>query len=259
MGKNYQWKTDATIISGGYPDEETGIINGSTDWHTTDVLTGSTSAEYYFRDSASSSNNNSSRVVVSITESWVASINSRNYLTVTMTTTVNSIRRDDLRGSPGAGGSPYRDMYMRREAGGAIIWQVEGDDIRTDHTILSSPLVLDTYTFTIAPGENFSRGSIHFRSNVAGHGDDPAPSIYVDEMWLGTNFRNILPKDYRPGCVLSGGEWLSHNRDAGTCHILHNGSWQEMRTVGGPTEMGDTPSVYTNNKWYNMNQIGSEN
>ena len=116
MAKNYQWKTDAIIISGGYTGEETGIISGSTDWHTTDVLTGSTSAQYYFRDSDSGQNSNSSRVVVDISESWTASISSKNYLSVTLTTTINSIVRDDIRGNPGTLG---RSFFIRREKGGA--------------------------------------------------------------------------------------------------------------------------------------------
>lgn len=62
--------------------------------------------------------------------------------------------------------------------------------------------------------------------------------------------------DYRPGAVLSNGQWLSHNRTGGTAHVLDGGRWNEMRTIGGPTAMGNPPSVYKNGKWYNMNRIG---
>lgn len=346
MAKTYDWRLTTDIISGGYPNEEYGVIGGETPWETTSVLVGSQSAQYYFRDSASSSNNNSSRVVVDITESWVASIDSMNVLTVTVESTVNQIYRDDVKGSPGSGGSPYRDMYLRRDAGSPVLWSVTNDDIRTAHTINGNAISLGSYTFTLQPGQSHSRGSVYFRSNVAGHGSDPTPSIYVDEMWIGVHFRNSLPaptvytlnysanggsgapsaqtgatpdgsytftvssvaptwglyeflgwsrtqysdsrteedveyragdsitllqssptvtlyavwrKDYRPGAVLSNGEWLSHNRVGGTCHVLSNTTgpvYTEMRTIGAPTAMGNPPSVYHDGKWYNMARIG---
>lgn len=263
MAKNYKWKTDAIIISGGYPGEETGIIGGSTDWHTTDALTGTSSAQYFYRDSASSTNSNSSRVVVDVLDSWTASISASNYLTVTLSTTISGIWRDDIRGNPGAGGSNLRDIYIRREDGGAILWQVTGDNINTAHSILSAPLTLGSWSFTLAPGENLSQGSVYFRNNVAGHGGDPTPSIYVDTMWLGVSFQNILPKDYRPGATLNANTnvWRSHNRLNGACHVLanvDNMTWQEMRTLGAPTALGNPPSIYHDNKWYNQMKIGKE-
>lgn len=267
MAKNYQWKTDAEILSGGYPNEDTGILNGSTDWHTTSSLSGSSSAEYYYRDSASSTNSNSSRVVVEISESWVASFSSSNYLTITLTTTINSIYRDDIQGSPGAGGSPYRNIHIRREAGGTVLWSTSNDDITTAHTILGSPITLQDYSFTLAPGENLSRGSIYFRNNVAGHDDDQIPNIYTDVLWLGTNFKNILPKDYRPGATLDTGTsiWKSHNRTNGACHVLsniNNMTWQECRTTDGDSGgQGNPPLILHSadaNSWYNQKKLGKE-
>ena len=268
MAKEYRWKTDANIISGGYVNEETGIINGSTDWHTTDVLSGSSSAQYFFRDSDSGQNNNSSRVVVDITETWTASIDARNYLTITIQTTINSIVRDDIRGNPGTAG---RSMFVRRENGGAVLWSIQNDPINTAHTLLGSPITLDSYSFTLAPGENLSRGSVYFRSNLYGHDSDPVPSIYVDLMWLGTSFQNILPADYRPGAILKStnkyeinppdGAYYSHNRSSGACHVLAvdgGSTWTEMRTIGAPTEMGDPPAVLHDSKWYNQLLIGKE-
>lgn len=268
MAKNYQWKTDAIIISGGYPGEETGITpSGSTDWHTTDVLSGNTAVGYFFRDSASSTNSNSSRVVIDATESWTASISSTNVLTISITTTINSIYRDDVRGNPGTGGSQYRDMYLRRSADSQVLWSITNDDITTAHTILGSPLSLGTYTFTIEPGGDFSKSSIYFRNNVAGHGSDPVPSIYVDEMWVGTSFRNILPKDFRPGATLNSNTsiWWSHNRTNGACHVLSSTSpvtWQECRTVGDGTDQGNPPLILhaaNANSWYNQKLLGKQN
>lgn len=255
--KNYQWKTDASIISGGYPGEETGVINGTTDWQTTSVLTGSTSEQYYFRDSDYVSNARSSRVVVSITESWTASISRRNYLTVTLNTVINSIVRDDIRGDPGTLG---RSMFIRREDGGPLIWSVSNDPINNAHTILANPVTLDSYTFTLAPGEQLSRGSVFFRSNVTGHDGDVVPSIYVDLMWLGTHFRNILPRETIPHAVLGAdGKWLSHNRDGGDLRLYRGSAWSDnLPNVGGGEDYGDPPSILKNNKWLNARTFGRE-
>lgn len=267
MAKQYQWKTSSEIISGGYPGEEYGVVGVVPDWTTTDVLSGSSSAVYYLTDSNSQDNNNSSQVFVDISESWTASISTMNVLTVTLTTTVNSIYRDNIRGNPLIGGNATRELYLRREAGGPLIWSVMNDNISTAHTLLGTPLTLGQYTFSLAPGENFSRGSIYFRSNTNGHGGDPVPSFYVDEMWLGTYFRNILPKDYRPGATLNTNSniWWSHNSLNGACHVLSNVdnmTWQECRTLGGDEdEKGNPPLILTAanaNSWRNQKLLGKQ-
>lgn len=258
MAKQYQWRTASAIISGGYQGEETGVINGNQDWTTTETMSGSTTEEYFYRDSNVPNNANSSRVVVSITENWTASINSRNYLTVTLSTIVNSIRRDDIRGAPGAIG---RNIFIRREDGGSVLWSTSNDSINTAHTILSTPIVLDDYSFTLAPGENLERGSIFFRNNVPGYDNVPVPppNENVDLMWLGTAFRNILPKDYRPGKVWNGSDWMSHNRGSGASNIRGNSSnWIEMRTNDGASGQDNPPYMRHQSVWYNMRQIGTE-
>lgn len=251
MAKYYDWRLSSEIISGGYIGEETGVIPPDTGWRSTDVMSGSSSAEYYFRDSDYGQNQNSSRVVVSITETWEASIDDENYLTVSLKTTINSIRRDDIRGTPGSVG---RNMKARRQDGGAVIWSVNNDPIATAHTILGSPIVLDDYTFTLPPGESLSRGSVFFRNNTVGHDDDPIPSAYVDLMWLGTEFRNPLPKDYRPGERKINGIWQSHNRDGGVSDRIGYGT---MRTLAGGVGTGNPPSIKTNDIWYNQKKIGA--
>lgn len=249
--KYYDWRLSSEIISGGYTGEETGVIPPDTGWRSTDVMTGSSSAEYYFRDSDYGQNQNSSRVVVSITETWKASIDSENYLTVNLKTTIDSIRRDDVRGNPGANG---RNMFIRREDGGPILWSVSNDPINTAHTILGSPIVLDEYSFTLPPGESLSRGSVFFRGNVTGHDSDPTPSIYVDLMWLGTEFRNPLPRDYRPGERKINGAWQSHNRDGGVSDRIGYGT---MRTLDGGVGTGNPPSRKTSDTWYNQRKLGA--
>lgn len=263
MAKNYQWRTSAEIISGGYAGEETGVIPPDTGWRTTSDTNGVSEAEYYFRDSDTGENANSSRVVVSIRETWTASINSKNDLTITLHTTITGIRRDDLRGTVGTMGVG-RSMYIRRREDGSIKWQVLNDPINTAHTILGSSITLDDYTFTLAPGEDLTRSSIYFRSNTQGHDADTPPSQYIDLMWLGTQFKNILPKDYRPGASLDTGTsvWKSHNRTNGACHVLKGSAWQECRTVGGDSGgKGNPPLILhaaNDSSWYNQKRLGKE-
>lgn len=69
--------------------------------------------------------------------------------------------------------------------------------------------------------------------------------------------------DYRPGATLDTDTsiWKSHNRANGACHVLSdttNMTWQEMRTTGAPTALGNPPSIYHDNKWYNQMKIGKE-
>lgn len=68
----------------------------------------------------------------------------------------------------------------------------------------------------------------------------------------------VWRKDYRPHCILSNNKWYSHDREGGTCHVLDGGTWQEMRTIGAPTAMGNPPSIYHDGKWYNGIRIGKE-
>lgn len=263
MAKNYQWRTNAEIISGGYPGEETGVIPPDTGWRTTSAASGSSTAEYYFRDSDTGENANSSRVVVAINETWTVSFDNKNNMTVTLRTVISSIRRDDLRGTVGTMGIG-RSMFIRRREDGSLKWQIINDPINTAHTILGSPVTLDDYIFTLAPGENLTRSSIYFRSNTYGHDADVPPSQYIDLMWMGTQFKNILPKDYRPGTSLDTNTsvWKSHNRTNGACHVLNGSTWQECRTVDGDSGGQGNPPLLLHaanaNSWYNQKRLGKE-
>lgn len=64
--------------------------------------------------------------------------------------------------------------------------------------------------------------------------------------------------DYRPGAI-SDTKWKSHNRASGKCHVYDGSKFLEMRTVGAPTSVGNPPSIYHDNKWYNGARIGVEN
>lgn len=83
----------------------------------------------------------------------------------------------------------------------------------------------------------------------------------TDYNWLNRQvWASWFDLDYRPGAVLNS-NWKSHNRSGGKCHVLSNTSgptYTELRTVGAPTAMGNPPSVFHDNKWYNMLRLGVE-
>lgn len=255
--KNYQWRTSMSILSGGYPGEETGVNPNDQSWKTTDATSGSMTATYYYRDSLTASNNSSSRVSVTLQEAWTANIDSRNNLIIDLSTSITSIVRDDIRGSLGSG---YFNIFVKRDAGSPAVWSIGGDQVNTAHTILGHTVPIGTYHFVLAPGEGLTNSSIYYRNNYIGHDNDPIPSQYVDVMEMGVEFKNILPADYRPGAIRDNdGVWQSHNRDAGEAHVLGSGgTWIEMRTVGGGVECGNPPSILKDDKWYNQLEIGHE-
>lgn len=256
MPKQYQWRTAMLIYSGGYPGEDANVDPEDTGWRTTDVMSGSSSAKYYYRDSDAGTNDISSKVTIDITESWTASINNRNQLTIVVSTTINSIVRDDIRGNiPST--TLGRNIFIRREEGGANIWTASNDPIYYAHTILGSPLDLGTQTFVLEPGGGNTKSSIYIRNNTVGHDYDPIPSGFVDAMGAGTEFMNILPADYRPGKILNNSSaWLSHNRSGGAANIRGNNGWIEMRTVGGGEYSDNSPFIRHTSGWKNMREIG---
>ena len=260
MAKNYNYRTTTRIISGGYPGEPVGVIPDDTSWHTTSVAGGSHEVTYHYRDSNSSQNENSSRIKVIIRDDWLTEIDNRNNLTVYVTSWIISIVRDDVVGNPHAGGTAKRNIYISRYAGAPVLWSFSNDDISTNHAILDTPYNLGNYTFTLEPGQNASRAVIYFKNCLPGHENDPLPSIYVDVLAMGTEFRNPLPADYRPGMVLdANGVWQSHNRATGNDLILKaNGVWQEMRTNSGGVDSDNPPLILHPNGYKNMRLIGQE-
>ena len=262
MPKTYKWKADTTYKSdtslsyGVVPTSHTG-------WQEEQAGSQSGSWTYWFRDANVAvggvySDANSTRCAVSLTESWTATISSRNYLTISITTTINSIVRDDVRGTNQA--TPGRNINIYREQGGSAVISVTDNDIASAHTIYSGPTTLDTYTFTLAPGESLQRSSLYLHNQTVGY------SSY-DDIWFGVLFMNDLPKDYRPGATLDTNTsiWKSHNRDNGACHILPNTTgtnWHECRTVGGDEgEKGNPPLILTAadaNSWRNQKLLGKQ-
>ena len=245
MAKNYQYRAQFVIVEGGYPGETTGVSPADDSWHTTDVATGSATHTYYYNDSTCSSNANSSRTSVNITDSWTVSIDEHNNMSVTVHTVINSISRAAYQGDPNACASNIvSDIIIRRQSGGTVLARYDDQNFGTYGTVASN-IDLGTYTFTLAPGQDANRSTVHYTNDAhfTGGGQE---GLYDDVFRMGITFKNILPAQ-------------SHERTGGKAHILTSGgTWSEMRTVGSPTELGNPPSIRKNNAWYNMAKIGKQ-
>lgn len=212
MAEGLQYKENLTLISGGYPGENPGSDGVVQDWTETTGYSGSSTVTYHYNDSAQMTNANSTYVEINITDTWTATKDNRNYYHITVSTTINYIRRTKV-GNP----SPLSVyMFARHDAGGANIWTSGGCVDAANSGTNATNINMGTTTIDLAPGQSTNvHGTVYFRSNICGHNNAKPPSIYVDEFWLGVNFRNTLPPDYRPGKTWNGSEWLSHNREAG--------------------------------------------
>lgn len=263
MDKNYQWRMRTSFVTDtemSYGVEPSSWMNWQTD--TIGDRDGGT-VQYWYRDANVSTggqwlDTNSSRAVLSVTQSWTTSVDSRNYLTINLRTTINSIIRDDLRGTNQ--NTPGRNITIYEN--GVQILTVDDYQVATAHTIYGGTIAR-TQTIVLAPGENAQSEQYHLHNRVLGS----SPSY--DDIRFGVQFKNPLPKDYRPGAVLKPENntpvWLSHNRTNKAAHILDNASqihWKEMRTVGGDSSAkGDAPSILKANSssvWYNQKLLGKQ-
>lgn len=259
MAKTYKWKADTTYRStttlsyGVTPSSHTG-------WQTAQAGSQSGAWTYWYRDANVSSGGtfsdaNSSRVAVSLSESWTASIDSRNNLTITINTVINSVVRDDLRGVNQ--NTPGRNINIYRQEGSAAVLSLTDNQVATAHTIYSGPLALDSYTFTLAPGESLQRSSLYLHNQTIGYDS-------YDDIWFGVLFLNDLPKDYRPGASLDTNTsvWKSHNRTNGACHVLKGSTWQECRTLDGDSGGQGNPPLMLRaanaSSWYNQRLLGKQ-
>lgn len=255
MAKQFAYRAQMEILMGGYPGEDTGVSPSDSSWHTTSALTGSSTHTYYYHDSGCGNDNNSSLVEVNITDSWTASFDNRNNLTMSVHTVVNSIVRSAASGNPNACGIIPVRIHLKRESGGsdvAVYPSASGWMDMADYGTIASDVDLGTYSFTIAPGQELSRGTLYLYND--------AQSGYDDEFEMGIFFKNIMPPDYRPGAILDGGYvWQSHNRSAGEAHVLGGGgTWIEMRTQDGHSTNDNPPSIRKNDHWTDMLEIGKE-
>lgn len=256
MAKNYQYRAQMVIVEGGYPGEEPGVNPPDTSWHTTSATSGSATHTYYYNDSTCAANANSSRTSVDITDSWTVDIDEHNNMTVTVHTVINSIVRAAYQGDPNAcANNIVTDIIIRRQSGGTVLARYNNQNFAT-YTTVASNVDLGTTTFTLAPGQNLNRSTVHYTNDAhfTGGGQE---GLYDDVFRMGITFRNILPADYRPGATLNS-VWLSHDRTGGKAHILTSGgTWREMRSNNGLVESDNPPSIRTT-KWMNQRLIGKE-
>lgn len=196
MATGLQFKENLTIISGGYRGEGVGSNGVTQNWTETQGDSGSSTVTYWYHDSAQMTDRNSTLVEVSVTDSWTAVKEADNTYKVTIHSVMNFIRRTKV-GSPSALSA---SIFVRRERGGSNIWTSGGCVNAAASATHATNVDLGTYTITLPPGQSAAtHGAIYYRSNICGHDRTNPPSIYVDEYWLGINFRNTLPPDYRPG------------------------------------------------------------
>ena len=255
MAKTYKWKADTTYQSdtslsyGVIPTDHTG-------WQTAQAGQQSGSWTYWYRDANVSgpggyTDANSSRVMISLTESWTASIDTHNNLTITITTTINSVVRDDLQGTNQ--NTPGRNIDIYREPGASPVLSLTDSQLASAHTIFSGPQLLDQFTFTLAPGQSLQRSSLFLHNQTIGY------SSY-DDIWFGVLFLNDLPAETIPHAVRdNNGVWLSHNRVGGDLRLWNGSRWTDnLANTDGGTGFGDPPSVYHNSKYYNARTFGKE-
>lgn len=256
MAEGLQYKENLTLISGGYAGEGKGSNGVIQNWTNTTGDSGSSTVTYYYHDSKQGNDANSTLVEVTITDTWSAVRDNKNYYHITVSTTIDSIVRTK-KGSPTAY-SVY--MFARREAGGQNVWTSGGCVNAAVSATNATNINMGTATIDLAPGQTVTgRGTVYFRSNTCGHNNTKPPSSHVDEFWLGVNFRNTLPPDYRPGKTWNGSDWVSHNRAGGAASV-RNGSdaWVEMRTYNGGVGTDNPPFIRTGSAWVNQRETGTQ-
>lgn len=259
-----QYKENLTIISGGYSGEGVGSNGVTTSWTDVPAMSGSSTVTYYYHDSVQATDTNSTLVEVTITDTWSAELVEGNTYRVTVHTTLGPIKRTKV-GSPDAFSV---SIFAKRTKSGANIWTSGGCiDAAITHTDLSGTIDMGSYTIELPPEDSGSmRGTVYYRSNVCGHDSDTPPSMYVDEFWLGINFRNTLPAEIIPGALWNGSSWKSHNRKAKGAMVKCTNGWVVTKTTDGGSGDDDPPQIVhrVNNggtyslKYINQRLIGDQ-
>lgn len=263
MAKEYKWRTAFNYQNELAPNNHLsyGAVPNTYDSWQTDTVgsAGSNTTVYFYRDSNTTYLGEfvdaiSSRVAYNVTQTWTTSVDSRNNLTVSVHTVIDSVVRDDIRGSDQ--NTPGRNINVYREEGGTAYISTTDNQVATAHTI-SGAVDMGTYTFTLAPGQDLTRNTLYIHNQAVGLAS-------FDNIWAGVQFMNPLPKDYRPGTSLDTNTsiWESHNRANGACHVRTNSGWQECRTQGGAEgEKGNPPLILTAanaNSWQNQKLLGKQ-
>ena len=259
MAKQYKWKTSFAYQNTLDPNNHLSygaIPNTYDSWQTaTTGEAGSNTTTYFYRDSNTTYlgewvDSISSRVAFNVTQTWTTSVDSHNNLTVSVSTVINSVVRDDIRGTDQ--NTPGRNINVYKQEGGTAYISVTDNQVATAHSI-SGSVDLGTYTFTLAPGQNLTRNTLYIHNQTVGSGS-------YDDIWAGVQFMNPLPKETIPHAVRGGSDsWLSHNRTGGDLRIWNGTRWtNNLANTDGGTGYGDIPSVFKNSKWLNARTFGKE-
>lgn len=264
-----QYKNQVDIVAGGYNGEWKGSTGVITNWTDVPGTSGTMTCNYYYHDSWFANNAVSSRVIVTVSDSWeIIETTYDNHIKLRVTSSITRIER--VASGSGAEGSwnclgyswPlfHIMVYTNREKTN-LIWQANNLSSTINQVISSSPISLGTFEIDLAPQSSAtptSRGTVFYQSSVVGHENDGDGSSYVDRMWMGINFRNTLPNDYRPGKVLDGnGVWQSHNRQHGAANIRNASGYQTMRTANGASASDNPPLIRHSSGMKNMRKIGN--
>lgn len=258
----YNWRADLNFISGEPGLLSHGVMpSAQEDWQDANTGTSMSPGQYtyWYRDSNTAWSGEfqdilSSRVALKVTQTWTASVDSRNNLTIVIQTVVDSIDRDDIRAPSGYSdtNTPGRNITLYKKDG-TVIFSTTDNLVATAHN-LSGTINIGSETFTIAPGDISVVGtSLYLHNQTVG-------GTSYDDIWLGIQFRNPLPPETIPHAVLGpNSQWLSHNREGGDLRVYNNGRWSDnLANTGGGEEYGDPPSVMKNNKWLNARTFGRE-
>ena len=260
MAKTYKWRTTFAYQNSLDPNYHLSYgISPTTynDWQTAQSGQPGTCGQitYFYRDSNTSYAGEwvdaiSSRVAYKVTQIWTTSVDSRNYLTVSVTTVIDSIDRDDIMGNDQ--NTPGRYINVYKEEGGTAYVSVTDNQVATAHNI-SGPVNMGTYTFTLAPGQDLTRNTLYIHNQTVGGSS-------FDDIWAGVQFQNSLPAETIPGAVYDGSsKWLSHNRAGGDLRIWNGSRWTDnLANIDGGSGVGDPPSLYHDSKWYNQRTFGFE-
>lgn len=179
-------------------------IDYSTYWRDFDDA-GTLSRTYTWRDAGSARNSSSARGNVEIIDSWTSEIDGSNNLIVHLTSTLTKVWRDDIRS--GTYGSRTIAIleggdYPTTQASSHLIANLGSVNIATFQNA-SNPWVVNVSRSTtiVIPPQQSSMNTRLFRvknwvsnaTNING-----APSMFVDEMTMGTVFKNNLPNQFDP-------------------------------------------------------------
>lgn len=189
MAKQYAWSTTTSFASD--TNLSYGVEPNDQSWHTTDVMTGSATALYYYRDANISTGGqytdaNSSRVATTVTNSWTASIDASNVLTITLTTTIDSIVRDDFRGSNQD--SPGRVITINDSVGSTVFGPYTDNNLTSYHQI-SGSISVGTTTIVLQPGQSAEKSALQLHNQTVGYQS-------YDDIGIGVRFKNPLPANW---------------------------------------------------------------